>query len=150
MQQVLGLKAPGTVLVRFTNSPITRSKEAIVGTYHEFGLICGGAMPKSYTVPGPISGEPLSSTIWTKAELEILVAKSMVQYRAAATSAVRAHNRWRSCAGTVDDAEKAVRLDDYHVARAICDAQRLVLNHLIDQLGFVPKVSTSASRLSSQ
>ena len=107
-------------------------------------------MPKFCVVPGPISGEPLSSAIWTRAELETLVAEGMVQYRAAAASALRAHNRWRRYAGAVDDAEKAVRLDDYRVARAICDAQRVALNHLIDQLGYGPRVLTSASRLSSQ
>lgn len=150
MQQVLGLKATGTVLVRFTNSPITRSKEAIVGAYHEFGLIVGFLMQKICVLSASIFEETSVSTEWSKCELEALVAKGIVQYRAAAATARRAYNRWRPFMGTAAEGEYSIRLEEYRVARAICGAHRAALSHLIDQLGYVPSVAASPSPLNAE
>jgi len=144
MQQVLGLKATGTVLVRFTNSPITRSKEAIVGAYHEFGLSLGEVMPKNRATSSSRSEELPVVTERSNCDLEALVAEGIVRYRAAAATAERAHNRWRRFMGAADETEYFSRLEEYGQARAICEAHRVALSHLIDQLGYIPVVPTSA------
>jgi len=70
-----------------------------------------------------------------------------MQYRAAAATARRAQNRWRRFVKSVDGTEYSIRLEEYRLARAICEAQRVALNHLIDQLGYIPTVVVSPSQL---
>lgn len=106
-------------------------------------------MPKNRATSSSRSEEFSVATEWSKCELEALVVEGIVRYRAAAATAQKAHNRWRRFVGTGNEAE-SIRLVEYRRAHAVCEAQRVALNHLIDQLGYIPNVATSPSPLHAE
>lgn len=84
------------------------------------------------------------SAEWSKCDLEVLVAEGISRYRIAAATARRAYDRWRCIVNSADNAEQSLLLEQYRLARATCAAERVALNHVINQLGYIPKAPTSA------
>ncbi|WP_083274950.1 transcriptional repressor TraM [Novosphingobium resinovorum] len=107
-------------------------------------------MPKNRATSSSRSEELSVVTEWSKCELEALVADGIVRYRAAAATAQKAHNRWRRFVGAGNEAEYSIRLVEYRRAHADCEAHRVALNHLIDQLGYIPTVATSTPSLHTE
>jgi hypothetical protein len=114
-----------------------------VGAYHEYSLSRGSDMPNNCETSASMPAELWASTEWSKCELEKSVAEGIARYREAAATARQAFSRWRRLGRYARELKYADRYEDYRLARAKCEAQRVALNHLIDQLGYVPRVPTS-------
>lgn len=114
-----------------------------MGAHHEFGLSRGRDMPNNRAPSAPMPAELRASPEGSKCELKESVAEGIARYREAAATAQRAFSRWHRLRGCVGGSEFASPYEEYRQARANCEAHRVALNNLIDQLGYVPRVPTA-------
>lgn len=74
----------------------------------------------------------------TQAELEMCTVEALRNYRASVTMAESARLQWNAAAVGLNGCSDIKLRDAYEKAELQHRARQLVLNHLIDRLGFVP------------
>lgn len=145
MQQVLGLKAIGPCLRGLLTPRSPGSRRLSWGRTTSSASSSGTLLPDHHRNHRAVDTALATPLRWSHAGLHATASEGVAQYRDAAKVASVAEARWRRRLRAGDDVNSLTLFDEYQIARLDCHAKRAVLNCLIDQLGYVPTVTTQCA-----